>query len=405
MIVTLDWTEWLEDLRVRRPADVAAYLESLPADRTALTVDTDDPASFERVLVWEQQYTMNQLVHLFNALSPTAPAHKFSGTAQAVQRIGLRIIDVSRDLELTTVDPIVSPPITMSTQQEEGSTMPREAKMGPFSPVRADSHLGRIVAAVLGAATPLTVSEVGSLVGLTAEQVITQLRAARTAKGIGHDVGKESRIVTLSLPNGIDASNVFISPKVQVAKEPKADRVYKLGKHKKVRRNSKIGRIVDAAIDGGSTIGDVAALAEVTPDELVAHLKSMRRTHGIDHEIVDGVVTLKVPDGADPFIAVGEKPARAPSTGEPRQGKTAKLDAVAATGVMPEKPIVTSETNKHRQKHFDELAAHAEAGDWDKVAAKHMAGIDSYSAMINRYRDRLLSAHAAQVAGTQQAAE
>ena len=50
--------------------------------------------------------------------------------------------------------------------------MPKEAKIGPFSRVRADSHIGRIVKTILDSSRPVTVSEVGTLVGLTAEQVV-----------------------------------------------------------------------------------------------------------------------------------------------------------------------------------------------------------------------------------------
>ena len=78
---------------------------------------------------------------------------------------------------------------------------------------------------------------------------------------------------------------------------------------------------------------------------------------------------------------------------KPRKSKNAERDALAASGVFPEKPIVTSPTNMHRQKHFDVLAHMASEGEWDKIRAFQMRGVDSYSKDINRYRDRLLMAH------------
>ncbi len=400
MIVTVSWKEWLEDINVRRMAsaeDAARYVDALPNDRTAFVFDTD---KFEWLAAgWT--YGTGQLAQIFNALAPESAVKKFENRDVALRRVGIKIVDIARECELTTYHPVVMSAGDTSTNGE--SKMPREAKLGPFAQVRADSHIGKIVKAILDSGDePVTVTEVGALVGLTAEQVVAQLRTARAAKGIGHEVSKESRVVTLVLPAGIDASNVFFQPKAKAASEKK-ERQHKVGEFKQVRRNSRLGRIVTAAMDNKSTLADVAALAEVTPDEALAHLKSMRRTHGIDHSIENDVVTLAIPDGADPFIAAGEPRPKREASDAPRQGKNYKLDQEAASGVMPEKPIVTSETNKHRQKHFDELAAFAEAGEWDKVAAKHMAGIDSYSAMINRYRDRLLAAHAAQQ--TRQAAE
>jgi hypothetical protein len=83
---------------------------------------------------------------------------------------------------------------------------------------------------------------------------------------------------------------------------------------------------------------------------------------------------------------------------KPRRTKNAERDAHAASGVMPEKPVVTSPTNMHRQKHFDALAAYAAANEWEKIEAYAMRGVDSYCKMINQYRDRLLAAHRGQQA-------
>jgi hypothetical protein len=82
-------------------------------------------------------------------------------------------------------------------------------------------------------------------------------------------------------------------------------------------------------------------------------------------------------------------------TVQARQSKAAELDAAAARGVMPTKPVVTSHWNYHYQRRFDKLAELAAAGDWDAVAAYECNGLNSYSKMVRQYRDRLVVAHKA----------
>jgi hypothetical protein len=99
-------------------------------------------------------------------------------------------------------------------------------------------------------------------------------------------------------------------------------------------------------------------------------------------------------------VAVPEpKPAKKERRAPPQTGKPSKsseLDAAAAKGIMPERPIVTSKANPHYQKRFDYLAERAAVGDWDAVQAYEVKGINSYAKMIKQYRERLLTAHAIQ---------
>jgi hypothetical protein len=89
------------------------------------------------------------------------------------------------------------------------------------------------------------------------------------------------------------------------------------------------------------------------------------------------------------------KPRAAPS-GDRKPSKNAEIDAAAARGVMPPKPIMTSPTNKAQyQPRFDKLEAMATTGDWDGVRGYEVKGINSYAKMVKQYRDRLLTAHAA----------
>jgi hypothetical protein len=109
---------------------------------------------------------------------------------------------------------------------------------------------------------------------------------------------------------------------------------------------------------------------------------------------------LTLDDGSEPLPAekAPRKPRAAPS-GDRKPSKSTVLDAQAATGAMPTKPIITSAANqKQYQPRFDKLEAMAMAGDWDGVRGYEVKGINSYAKMVAAYRDRLLAAHAAHAA-------
>jgi hypothetical protein len=102
------------------------------------------------------------------------------------------------------------------------------------------------------------------------------------------------------------------------------------------------------------------------------------------------------PTGAaapDPKATKPER--RAPSPADRKPSRYSELDAAAARGVMPEKPIVTSKANLHYQKRFDRLADLAAAGDWDGVRDYAATGSNSYAKMLRQYKDRLLAAYEA----------
>src|SRR5262249_21571036 len=72
-----------------------------------------------------------------------------------------------------------------------------------------------------------------------------------------------------------------------------------------------------------------------------------------------------------------------------------------AAGQLPEKPpVVTSKANPHYQKRFDTLHGYAVAGDWHSVAEYKVTGSNSYSKMVERYRQDLLAVHKGQQAAT-----
>lgn len=178
-----------------------------------------------------------------------------------------------------------------------------------------------------------------------------------------------------------------------------------LGEFQQVRPSTNLGKIATAVVEG-RTLSEIAAAVTMTEDEVKTHLKRARVTHGIDHTIEgDGRVSLMIPENAMLFKEPAAKPTAPAKDPTARRSKGADLDALAASGQMPDHIVITSAANLHRQKPVDKLEALVAAGDWDAVASFNMNGIDSYSKMINRHRDRFLAAHRAQVAQRAEAAE
>lgn len=104
----------------------------------------------------------------------------------------------------------------------------------------------------------------------------------------------------------------------------------------------------------------------------------------------DGSEQAQVPKKTERRKAEHQRADRKPS-------KSAELDAAAARGEMPSKPIITSKANQAQyQKRFDKLESLALADDWDAVQSYEVKGINSYAKMVKQYRDRLLVAHEAQ---------
>lgn len=79
--------------------------------------------------------------------------------------------------------------------------------------------------------------------------------------------------------------------------------------------------------------------------------------------------------------------------------RNVELDAAAAAGIMPEKPIVTSQTNIRGQKRFDYLAERAAAGDWAAIKAYAINSNNTQAKQLKRYQARLLAYYEATNAG------
>jgi hypothetical protein len=204
------------------------------------------------------------------------------------------------------------------------------------------------------------------------------------------------------------AARLKKAEEAQVAKAEKAAAKAKAAEDKAASKPAKPERAVSedkskvltVALAGPKTVDEIASEAGMDVPKVRVILRNLRLQHGVS---VESMVVTTLPDGvtAEDVLKAGTSTTRARSSSTGRR-KPNELDEAAARGEVPPKPVIASVTNMHRQKHFDKLHELSEAGDWDGVAAYHMNGVDSYSAMINRYRDRLLAAHNA---GQQQAAE
>lgn len=109
------------------------------------------------------------------------------------------------------------------------------------------------------------------------------------------------------------------------------------------------------------------------------------------------------PDGTSTKPKWGRRGHRAagPAVGGSRpRSKNVDLDAAAAAGIMPERPIVTSHANIRGQKRFDYLAERAAAGDWAAVKAYAINSNNTQAKQLKRYQARLLAYFEAVRSGT-----
>jgi hypothetical protein len=130
-------------------------------------------------------------------------------------------------------------------------------------------------------------------------------------------------------------------------------------------------------------------------------IQSWRRSHNNPRLHITAQSLVLATDEDWAAIAPAAKPERKPRaapSGDRKPSKSTELDAAAARGETPTKPVMTSKANPHYQKRFDKLEAMAMAGDWDGMRGYEVKGINSYAKMVAAYRDRLLAAHAAQEA-------
>lgn len=362
MIVVISWTEWLKDVQLRRMAEAtnaAAYVDRLPNDRTAFVFDTDRA---EWLVEQWSRYSKSQMVHIFNAIGGSK-VNFFANRDDAQRRVALKIISAARECELFTFNPPATlsdknaherqmlweadafyacafrghpkgydkvecktlPEARKAARSiyqdrpvgiyavragrqthienydpnEEKTEMAREAKIGDFKPVGRNTHIGKIIAEYQNGTT--NVDDIAILVGLSTEQAVGHLRAARGTNGIGHKVEKETRELTISIPEGVEVFKAAKEPKTSVPKEP-SDRTLSprvVGDFKQVRGGSSLAKIIESAAKGGRTMAAIAEEAGIREDQASHRLRHVLGVnHGIDYtKDASGVITLVPPAG------------------------------------------------------------------------------------------------------------
>jgi hypothetical protein len=299
------------------------------------------------------------LAHVFNALSPETPVKKFENREVALRRVGLRLIDIARGLSETV---LAEPP----TQEKD--EMAREAKIGKFKPVGRTTHIGKIIAAHQDGTT--NIDDIAALTGSTAEQAIGYLRGARKSNGIDHAVGKETRELTLVIPEGIE---IF---KAAAAPQEKTPRAVKYGNFSQVRADSRLGKIIAAS---PATAADIADLVgpDVSADDVLGNLRRARVSHGIDHAIdEDGVVSVFAYQMPEDTVLI-RPPAEPKAKREPSGAPKAHISDAAVITLLveknPKRPTAAAwarfELYRSGQTVAEFLAAGGTKGDlsWDRV--------------------------------------
>ena len=121
----------------------------------------------------------------------------------------------------------------------------------------------------------------------------------------------------------------------EAAKPPRTPREVKLGAFAQIRPATTLGSLAMVLVNGPKSTDDLAAEISSTAEKVVSTLKRARVTHGIDHRIEDGVVTLVLPVGISAenlFKTPKEKPA---SNGD--RAPVAKIADAATIAVLAEK--------------------------------------------------------------------
>jgi hypothetical protein len=209
------------------------------------------------------------LLKVYNGLSGKPPVARFEDRAAGVKRLMCLLETASTEFQ----------------QPEENNEMAREAKIGEFKPIGRDTNIGKIVAAHQAGTT--NIDDLAAQLGMTPEKAVGYLRVARGANGIDHAVAKETRELTLTIPEGVDVFKIAGEPKT---KEQRAPRQPKFGNFSQVQASSRLGKIIAAT---PATAADIGVLCDLSADDVITNLRRARVSHGIDHAVAeDGVVTV-----------------------------------------------------------------------------------------------------------------
>jgi hypothetical protein len=428
MALIVSYTGAFENVRVERHPDRAAALAALrDADRYEFVVERDDDLlgfALERT-----GYTLTGAgcAQIYNVFADQPVEGRFTNRTAGAKRTARMLLakfagapepnmvperEVVIGLPSNTFEPPapenLDKPIkdeqfeqvaVMAAQPQEDKMI--EYKLGEFKQVRANSLLGKIIASVQLGNKDL--DAVAADVDLDADTVEQRLKVARRTHGIDYVFSDPDEHISLVVPPG--SGEILKFPAVKAEKKAREFNPPKLGRFTPVRSGTNLAAVIASIAAGGRTLNSLAAEHGTDRQKMNGILRhGLAIMHGIGHVIdVNGIIALT---DEDPTTLIKPPPApraSVPPSGQRVQLKTKELNEAAARGEPPAHLVITSAANAHRQKHVDKLEKMAADGDWEGVHSFHMKGIDSYSAMINRHRDRILAAHEAQT--QRQAAE
>lgn len=170
-----------------------------------------------------------------------------------------------------------------------------------------------------------------------------------------------------------------------------------VGQGAQVRYGSKLAATLRQALRGGMSVDEIAETLGRDSKKIVLDLNLLRKKHGVAWLVNSaGKIEVSLPLGFTQESIFTEPMAprvRGEGGGRGPQKRTQEMYDAAARGEYPEKPVITSASNMHRQKNLDKIEAWAEEGDWESIEALQQNGIDTYSKMIRRYQECMLMAH------------
>lgn len=174
--------------------------------------------------------------------------------------------------------------------------------LGEFEPVRRGNVYAKLLEAALAGPTPL--AKAIKAAGTDRDKAVSALKRARIVNGIDYSLdGDGEGVLTIMLPKGVDAESVWQTAKEKAtagngkaSRVPRASRLA-VGEFKPVRKGSRLATIVDL-LSGGTDLSKIATKCKFTEKDSLWYLRyCLRRDHGIDFTVNDGIYTIELPPG------------------------------------------------------------------------------------------------------------
>jgi hypothetical protein len=383
----------LAGLRVVRFAadtqhQVEPYCEALPEGTVALVCDTEAPEPMDAF----RRFSAQILTDMHNALRGDEPAVGLPRIhPDGLRRLYNRIVQRAREAEPEVFNP--APALTdQAAHEAEMIVKADHFVVSAFrgNPKGFDRHIAKTLEEARKIAVSLNWDRPCGIYAVRGNRQTHVENYPPTADF--HAKPKEQGSMD-------DENQPQPEPTAGQQPEPtakKTGRPYTLGEFKPLRPSSAMGKIARAIEDGCSSIDGVSAQLGMDRDEIVGHLRSARRTHGIDHTLAeDGALALIVPLGQAVFkeaAAAAEPKQQSNGEAKPRAPRIDKALEVAKQGIMPQVPDFSANTHKPWRKKLDQVIAMVNEHDLDGLRAFTVNAVSTSPRAILRYRDCALAA-------------